>query len=775
MTCPAEQLLQDYAAGLLGDSAARPIRQHLRACARCRNLLEGLEGTIDDVTIAEAWACAETVAETTPPVEPAAELGVLAGRPIELDISFLKPSPNPDALGRIGGYDILSVVGQGGMGVVLKAHDESLGRAVAIKVLATRLAANERARKRFIREARAAAAITDPNVITIYHVGEQEGMPYLVMEYIAGPSLRERIKAQPKLTPAEVLEIASQVASGLAAAHAKGVIHRDIKPDNILLERGIERVKIGDFGLARVALDISELSSLDQIIGTPAFMSPEQVNGDPVDSRSDLFSLGCVMYAMVAGHSPFRGATTVVVVRKVCDHHPKPLHELDPSVPRALSDVVAKLLAKRPDDRYPSAEQLAVVLKRHVAEARLAGSDERAIAVAPPAPPRPPKRPRRRLAALAAAVAVLALVWLVWGLARGRDRRVTDPPRTEITVARTGGAECRGLAEALARAGPGSVIRVLDDATYEGPLRIDDPKRWRGLTIESAHGATLVATKHGDVVVMIQNTPGVTLRGLTIPTVKDQHAIVIAGETAGVWIENMRCLSPPDSNWASIWIHQSAHGSATAPIGLRRSTIEAGAMGIVVQGERGDPIRFVEIAENHCSSQDIDILLLREVEDIDIRCNICTGKDGVYLDLNQTEGARRVHIVNNSFFQMQRWLTFGSPASNDHEEIEVANNLILGAGEDVSHYAPLAAAAGAWSFHHNWWEPDSWDEAQPARAVAELKRQIVVRSRDPAHPDFLRPPSGSPLGQAGAGGPLPSYIGALPPDDRAQLRPSPTH
>ena len=179
-----------------------------------------------------------------------------------VDLNFLLPSENNDALGRIGEYDVLCVEGCGGMGIVLKAFDQALSRIVAVKVPAPELASSRRFRARFLREARAVAAISHPNVVTIHAVGEHNGLPYLVMEYISGRTLRHRMAQPPPFQLADILRIAAQVAEGLEAAHRRGVIHRDVKPSNIMLENGVERVKITDFGLARAALDQSGLTSV---------------------------------------------------------------------------------------------------------------------------------------------------------------------------------------------------------------------------------------------------------------------------------------------------------------------------------------------------------------------------------------------------------------------------------------------------------------------------------------------------------------------------------
>src|SRR5262245_7004629 len=225
-------------------------------------------------------------------------------------LDFLSPTERPDALGRLGHYEILAVVGSGGFGVVLKAFDEQLHRIVAIKALNQSLATSATARRRFVREARAAAAINHENVVHIHAVDETGAVPYLVMEYVAGASLDDKLQASGPPGVKEILRIGVQIASGLAAAHKQGLVHRDVKPANILLENGVERVKITDFGLARTVDDVA-LTQTNIIAGTPCYMSPEQARGETVDHRSDLFSLGSVLYAMCTGRTPFRADSTV--------------------------------------------------------------------------------------------------------------------------------------------------------------------------------------------------------------------------------------------------------------------------------------------------------------------------------------------------------------------------------------------------------------------------------------------------------------------------------
>jgi serine/threonine protein kinase/Leucine-rich repeat (LRR) protein len=288
------------------------------------------------------------------------------------DLSFLQPSSKPGSIGVLAHYEVLSVLGQGAFGIVFKAFDEKLHRLVAIKVMNPQLAITSPPRKRFLREARAAAAIRHENVVQVYSVEEQP-LPYLVMEFIDGQTLKEKLDGAGPLEASEVLNIARQIANGLAAAQAMGLIHRDIKPANILLERGAEqRVKISDFGLARAADDAS-MTRTGVISGTPMYMAPEQATGQSLDHRADLFSLGSVLYQMCCGRPPFRAPTTVAVLRRVVEDTPRRLQEILPEIPDWLVAIVTKLLAKNPDDRFQTAKEVADLLARCQSELQLNG------------------------------------------------------------------------------------------------------------------------------------------------------------------------------------------------------------------------------------------------------------------------------------------------------------------------------------------------------------------------------------------------------------------
>lgn len=276
-------------------------------------------------------------------------------------LSFLAPSARPDSLGKIGQYEVLEVLGKGGFGIVFRAFDDKLQRVVAVKMMAPSLATTSPARKRFLREARSSAAVRHENVVQVYAVEEQP-LPHLVMEFVPGETLQQRLDRTGPLDAAEVVRIGRQIAEGLEAAHATGLIHRDIKPSNILVDSGpAATVKITDFGLARAADDAS-LTRSGVVAGTPMYMAPEQAKGETLDHRADLFSLGSVMYVMATGRPPFRASTTLAVLKRVAEDEPRPIREIIPEVPEWLCRIVDKLHTKEPSERFSSAKEVAEVL-----------------------------------------------------------------------------------------------------------------------------------------------------------------------------------------------------------------------------------------------------------------------------------------------------------------------------------------------------------------------------------------------------------------------------
>ncbi|WP_339681939.1 protein kinase domain-containing protein [Gimesia maris] len=306
----------------------------------------------------------------------------------DLDLSFLEPPTVEGSLGSLCHYDIQELIGRGGCGIVFKAFDQRLHRIVAIKVMTPAMAATSPARKRFLREARATAAIRHENVVNIYAV-EEAPLPFLVMEYIDGKTLQQVLDENGPLELQTICRLGQMIANGLQAAHLQGLIHRDIKPANILIESGTGQVKLTDFGLARAADDASRSQS-GIIAGTPLYMSPEQVQGVRLDQRSDLFSLGSVLYVMCTGRAPFRAPSTLAVLKRVVDEQPRNIQEVITEVPDWLVTIIQKLHEKEPEKRFTSAQEVADLL---------AGTHEEIALKIPPVEesPESSKRMRRGL------------------------------------------------------------------------------------------------------------------------------------------------------------------------------------------------------------------------------------------------------------------------------------------------------------------------------------------------------------------------------------------
>jgi WD40 repeat protein/serine/threonine protein kinase len=415
-----------------------------------------------------------------------------------LDLThLLAPAHGPGELGWLGPYRVIKVLGSGGMGVVFQAEDPQLQRCVALKVLNPNLAASPVARKRFQREARATAALDHDHIVPIYHVGQEHGTLFLAMPLLHGESLEARLKREGRLPVAEAMRIARDVAVGLAAAHDRNLVHRDIKPANIWLESGGDssgkgvrdgnrsrgtdpqtvayspsscwqpqgkqpgawdtatatqpsahaavdtsgvpaRVKILDFGLAR-ARDSAEVSQCGLIIGTPAYMAPEQARAENVDPRADLFSLGCTLYLMCTGELPFKGRDTLSTLTALAVDRPRAPRELNSDVPAALSDLVMNLLARNPAERPPSAEAVVQAI-----QAIERGEDPAAAAHRRAFVPRAfvPRWALWGVALLILAIGAGVAAYLVLRIAAytGELLVKTVEPNLEVAVRRGGGA-----------------------------------------------------------------------------------------------------------------------------------------------------------------------------------------------------------------------------------------------------------------------------------------------------------------------------------------------
>jgi Protein kinase domain len=287
----------------------------------------------------------------------------------------------------VAGYRVASFIGRGGMAVVYKAEDLRLGRNVALKLLAPELSQNEKFQQRFMRESRLAAAIDHPNIIPIYEAGEVGGLLYIVMRYVEGSDLKKVIEQEGPLDPVRVSMLLRQVAGALDAAHARGLVHRDVKPGNVLLASGTgpedeDHVYLTDFGLTKRSSSLSGLTVTGHFLGTIDYVAPEQITGNPVDARTDVYALGCVLYECLTGTVPFQRDDDAALLWAHLVEAPPSLHERRPGLPEGLQDVVATAMAKAPEDRFASCRELAAAVQAQLGTA----GDSAAVPVAWPPP-----------------------------------------------------------------------------------------------------------------------------------------------------------------------------------------------------------------------------------------------------------------------------------------------------------------------------------------------------------------------------------------------------
>jgi serine/threonine protein kinase len=361
--CHSAELCRQLAHQELTSVAQENFEAHLGECDYCQSRLLDPESDLlwknQILPVLQATSEPQVVSDDSDGKE-------LERQSFDSVLRLLGPTDDPESMGRIGTYEVVGILGRGGMGVVFKAFEPVLNRFVAIKMLLPHLAESGASRKRFAREARAAAAVIDDHVTPIYNVAEWQGVPYLVTLYSRGTTLQKRIHDQGPLELKEILRIGLQTARGLAAAHAQGIVHRDVKPSNILLDGSVERAMLTDFGLARAADDAS-ITRTGMIAGTPQYMSPEQARGEPIDHRSDLFSLGSVIYATSTGHPPFRADNMFGVLHRVGETAPRSIQSINSDLPAWLDRIVSKLMAKDPAHRFATAGEVADLLEQCLA------------------------------------------------------------------------------------------------------------------------------------------------------------------------------------------------------------------------------------------------------------------------------------------------------------------------------------------------------------------------------------------------------------------------
>ena len=372
----------------LAHPAESRMAQHLNDCSACRSKLDRMQRSIDlfswmNQPLKETSWAFDTNLDT--------HLNKLKSSLAKQNnsnsissgefTSWFDQSENPNFIGRIGEFELMEVIGRGGMGAVFKAFDRKLERIVAIKVMCPTLIGAKGdtvSSKRFLREAQSVAGINHPNVVSVYSVDQIRGLPYLVMEYVKGESLQQLLHRIPKLRLRTALKISKRVALGLSAAHVTGIIHRDVKPANILIETKSRSIKLTDFGLARTS--DNALTESGHLMGTPEFLAPEQFRFAKLDHRVDLFSLGSVMYQLLTGQVPFRAQSPHAIMNQICHQQPTSMLEVAPNVPDSVAALVDRLLQKDPNDRPDSASDVANSIQELLDLSRRPSKTEPAIA-----------------------------------------------------------------------------------------------------------------------------------------------------------------------------------------------------------------------------------------------------------------------------------------------------------------------------------------------------------------------------------------------------------
>jgi WD40 repeat protein/tRNA A-37 threonylcarbamoyl transferase component Bud32 len=411
--------------------------------------------------------------------------------PAEL-IDFLHPPQQPDEIGRLGGYRILEVMGVGGMGVVFKAEDPKLQRLVALKAMKPAIAASQTAKQRFLREAQATAAIEHHHIVQIYQVGEDGGVPFIAMQFLRGEPLQKRLAREGRLPQRDVLRIGREVAAGLQAAHEHGLIHRDIKPDNIWLDAKTGWAKILDFGLVRAVADDADLTHSGMVLGTPRYMAPEQAQGQPLDHRGDLFSLGSVLYHLALGRPAFEGGNLTAVLIAVAQANPPDIAALAADLDPELARLIMRLLSKDPGQRPPSAAEVADAIARieRRLDAAPAGHEPTATVERIVAPPPPQAKPHggngrkltgRQIAVAAGGLAAALLLGVI-------IITITNKDGTKTTIRVPEGVETQ------VDAAPGSKVAIVQENDVRRPAETGQPAAGTaGVKPPSSPAAPLVA------------------------------------------------------------------------------------------------------------------------------------------------------------------------------------------------------------------------------------------------------------------------------------------
>lgn len=683
----------------------------------------------------------------------------------------LQPAPDHDVIGRMAHYNIIRCLGRGGMGTVFEAFDTKLFRPVAIKFMASSLAASEKARGRFLREARVAASINHPNVVTIHAVDEYDGRPYLVMEFVPGATLHDHLRKIGPLPLGDILRISRQIATGLRAAHEKGIVHRDIKPGNILLENGVHRVKIVDFGLAQVVFEHSDITSMGQTLGTPRYMSPEQIEGSRVDERADLFSLGCVIYMMCVGHPPFSGNSITVLHTILRDPH-VPIRKVMPQIPQVLSDLVDSMLSKSREQRI----QTAALVEESLTDIARGGtpSDEY-LRVQHPVEKALPAKPRRHLPKIGAATALVAaaamLAWVIWGQGNSQENHSPDLGREKLqpdttahadtptaladrepTTMTVGGSqsEFSSLQAALRKVQPGDTLAVQGKLPPDDTLVLNNPTRHSSLTIEWQTDLQFDYSGSEAAVITVDSVQGVRIHGAKIQA-SNAHVLSVRGDCSGLHLENCRLEQAPESVPAVVVFWNTSRGTTASPIQLSHCEIVFWELGIACIGSVDSAVEWIQLKENvvrglQSRERGTGMTFENSVRHIDVQHNRIAS---VYTGLSMMGTLDEIEFSNNSFFDVTGCI--GAVPGVETSSVRITGNLGI---QCESFAAGLSTAGGGTSFASNKSDSVNAEQEYAARVTG-----IKFVSTEAASPDFLLPSADDQLTIPET----PGYAGALEP------------
>ncbi|HVX11374.1 MAG TPA: protein kinase [Pirellulales bacterium] len=814
--CPDQNTLERLLEGFLPDDTAVDLEHHLLGCPRCCHVARSLRFANEPKLDAIARTAAE-LADEQAVIEIADRVGMLrlpdrstvhgetlsSGNENTLEGwdfgQILSPPESEEELGRFGAYRVLRVLGAGGMGLVWEAEDTQLRRRVALKVMKPSLAKLREHRERFLREARAAAAIDHSHIVTVYQVGEHRGLPFLAMQLLHGETLTDTLRREGALPEAECLRVGRQMAEALAVAHRRGLIHRDIKPANTWLEADGGWVKLVDFGLAQATADESHLTQTGVILGTPAFMSPEQARGDAVDPRSDLFSLGAVLYRMATGVGPFDGPNMLAVLTSLALRTPAPPRQINPAISPEFSDLIMRLLAKTQGDRPASAEAVVEAIRAIEQNARRPAKASNV---------QPSGQRRRRwpwvVAAAAAAAGLLAGIIVIIRNKDGhevgrypvpeegsvsvvpahgsraaradeeddRPLAVSEPPsldqwlagRKVLTVAKDGSGQFQTIQAALDALQPGEAVEVLDRGPYRETLLLANPRdvgliSRAGTIIEPGPNRRTFGPADTADFHYFAGVRGFRLHGISF-VADDLKQLGIATYwvhctlDGDLLIENCHFSSerPPTQELMVVWI-------GTAPPGAVchvRECLFDTAPFINTSERPAQPVAVIERSWFRRTA----LCLYGPRQRTVLRHNVFDTTASDAFTLYHEDGIDRLEIYNNT---VGAWMLASRKLTATG--VVVRNNLfrtgITVAGDGALESLP--AAVRGWQVGHNEYAQAPELSDQFPKSSDDFVGAPTYLSQDPSSSDYLRLASNCDEANRGIGGAWPAYLGALPP------------